>query len=559
MARHSNPHRRRVRSLWWFVAALTASVLVVAGVLITNTRDSGGADASAGGPSGGPSDGTSVDPDADSSGSGSGPNDATEALLAACEQTHKVRAVVPTLMAEPVRLRAAEGCVDLDLVAADGRAGAAESGAEGVGLWITDSSLWTLASSASPGEGVSIASSPVVAVAQPAVADRVGPNGRLDYNALLVAGKKFFLGFQDPASTASGLLAAYPVLEAQRAADPTAYRPLALTSAALTNPITIPTDWVSRPGPEQLVFGAEYAVDPGPNASVLRADSEPAMDFPAYNLSSGTSAEEPVAQLIATLASAEFAEDRAALRLRNPDGSADFDTAGLGEAGTTMRKPNRATAVRLYGLSASGSARGRSLVALDVSGSMATRLPAGGTLFDTVRSTALLAMSALYDHTAIGLWTFGSNLDGPRDYREVVPIRRLKVNRKVLLKRVETIGPVPGSGTGLYDTIAAGYREVLDTYEPGAVHSLVVMTDGKNDDEVGLSQRQLLTELKAAQDPEKPVLFVGVGFGKADLPALQRVADVTGGRAVAVRDPLQMLGVLITIVGELALQPTTEL
>ena len=283
------------------------------------------------------------------------------------------------------------------------------------------------------------------------------------------------------------------------------------------------------------------------------------MDFPAYNLSSGTSAEQPVKQLIATLASSEFAADRADLRLRNPDGTAEFDTTGLGEAGTTMRKPNRATAVRLYGLSASGSARGRSLVALDVSGSMATRLPNGGTLFDTVRSTALLAMSALYDHTAIGLWTFGAELEGRRDYREVVPIRRLKVNRKVLLKRVENIGPVPGSGTGLYDTIAAGYREVLDTYEPGAVHSLVVMTDGKNDDEVGLSQKQMLAELKAAQDPAKPVLFVGVGFGQADLPALQRVADVTGGRAVAVRDPLQMLGVLITIVGELALQPTTEL
>jgi uncharacterized protein with von Willebrand factor type A (vWA) domain len=162
-------------------------------------------------------------------------------------------------------------------------------------------------------------------------------------------------------------------------------------------------------------------------------------------------------------------------------------------------------------------------------------------------------LSALYDHTAIGLWTFGSRIDGNRDYREVVPIRKLAVNRKPLIEAAKTIGPVPGSGTGLNDTVLAGFQELQRTYEDDAVHSLVVMTDGKNADDAGLTEDRLIRKLRELSDPERPIMFVGVGFGDADMAALQRIADTTGGRAVRIDDPLQMLGVLITVVGELSL------
>ena len=95
---------------------------------------------------------------------------------------------------------------------------------------------------------------------------------------------------------------------------------------------------------------------------------------------------------------------------------------------------------------------------------------------------------ALFDDSwAIGLWTFSTKLDGNRDYRELVGIGPLSAQRSELERALPQVRPKDGSRTGLYDTVLAAYKEVQDGWEPGRVNSIVLFTDGKNEDDPGVS------------------------------------------------------------------------
>ena len=92
--------------------------------------------------------------------------------------------------------------------------------------------------------------------------------------------------------------------------------------------------------------------------------------------------------------------------------------------------------------------------------------------------------------------------------------------------------------TGLYDSVWAGYQKMLDEYDPDYVNSVVVITDGENDDpNGGLNLRQLLEKLDGAYDPEKPVRIITIGMGEANPQALQQIADESGGSSYIAETP----------------------
>ena len=69
-----------------------------------------------------------------------------------------------------------------------------------------------------------------------------------------------------------------------------------------------------------------------------------------------------------------------------------------------------------------------------------------------------------------------------------------------------------------------------DSYDGNFVNSVVLMTDGVNDDTTGgLGLRTLLSRLKDEFDPDRQVRVVTIGMGEADASALKQISAATGG------------------------------
>jgi Mg-chelatase subunit ChlD len=97
---------------------------------------------------------------------------------------------------------------------------------------------------------------------------------------------------------------------------------------------------------------------------------------------------------------------------------------------------------------------------------------------------------------------------------------------------------VPFGGTGLYNSVLAAVREVRSSYDPARVNSVVVLTDGKNEDAAGLDLEQLLRTLRAESDRRRPVPVIAIAYGPdTDTAALRQVASTTGGTVYVARDP----------------------
>ena len=96
-----------------------------------------------------------------------------------------------------------------------------------------------------------------------------------------------------------------------------------------------------------------------------------------------------------------------------------------------------------------------------------------------------------------------------------------------------------GGGTGLYDTTLAAFRTVRVGYDPARINSVVLLTDGRNrDDDIGIGLPTLLRTLRAEFDPAQPVPIITIGMGPdANMAALRRISETTGGKAYSALDP----------------------
>ncbi|MGV9710913.1 substrate-binding domain-containing protein [Gordonia sp. NPDC003424] len=181
----------------------------------------------------------------------------------------------------------------------------------------------------------------------------------------------------------------------------------------------------------------------------------------------------------------------------------------------------------------------RTLVVEDTSGSMAAA--AGGTTRAGLLADASMTGLKLFpNNTMIGGWAFGVRKgDNGTDWRWMSPIRRLDAlasgggTHRDELGRAVRRGLAPsqlGGGTGLYDTTLAAFKEVQRSYDPNYSNSVIIMTDGQNDDPSSITLTQLLSQLKRLEDPARPVLVLTIGISDdADTEALKAIADATGG------------------------------
>jgi Ca-activated chloride channel homolog len=190
--------------------------------------------------------------------------------------------------------------------------------------------------------------------------------------------------------------------------------------------------------------------------------------------------------------------------------------------------------------------RSNVLIVVDVSGSMADPGGNGKSKMDLAKAGLAKAMDGFIDVDRVGLWEFATKLNGNADYKELAPIAAMgeSGHRSLLKSRIGAL--VPRSDTALYGTTLAAYQQVKSHLEPGAINSVLVMTDGKND--TPNSPSISLGQLQSKLDPASGVRIFTVGYGKdADQDVLKKIAAATDAASYNAADPITLDKVLAAV------------
>lgn len=198
------------------------------------------------------------------------------------------------------------------------------------------------------------------------------------------------------------------------------------------------------------------------------------------------------------------------------------------------------------------------LAVMDVSGSMAEQVEGTGkSRLELAVQAAVTALPLYADADRTGLWEFSTNLTPEADYRELVPALpasgtyRGKPVRQALADAYRAMEP--RQATGLYDSVLAAYDSALENYQPDYVNTVVVLTDGENEDDDSISLDDLLNELEERQDDTRPVHIITIGYGdQADNDVLARIAEATSGLHFPAPDPRQIGQVFLTALTSLS-------
>ncbi|GAA0797220.1 VWA domain-containing protein [Spirilliplanes yamanashiensis] len=456
-------------------------------------------------------------------------------------------------------------------------------------VWIPDSSTWLLrlrqeAPGFVPTDGRSIANSPVVVAMPEPVAQRVGwPDKKLGWTDLLQqmsTGTGLRTGIVDPTRDAAGLAGLLALGQAtggsaggaaaQNAATG-ALRTLAQASSALrddllekfprsTDPADIASALNAAPLSEEDVVAYNAEQPPIKLAALYLDPAPPALNYPFAVLPEADAPRQAAADGLHTaLSSAAFRDALAGRGLRAADGSTGAGFAAPAGApaaspsvaassappsgGAAAGGPDAGAISRALGSWAAITLPGRVLAVFDVSGSMLTTVPSArnATRAQVTQAAARQGLSLFDDKWAVGVWLFSTELRGKQDWREIVPISPLSAKRAELEASVAQIVPKRGGATGLYDTLLAAYKNVQETWQGGRINSVILFTDGKNEDADSISRGALISELTKIKDPNRPVRVVIIGIGgEVDRKELEAIAEPTGGGVFTVEDPARM-------------------
>jgi len=189
-----------------------------------------------------------------------------------------------------------------------------------------------------------------------------------------------------------------------------------------------------------------------------------------------------------------------------------------------------------------------SLAVIDISGSMAEKVGSKTRMQLTIEA-ATGGLTLFPNSASLGLWTFSTKIgkDGSSDYKELVPIAPLSdVQRQKILGQLKIQHPYPNGGTGLYDTAIAAVRAVRNDYQSTAVNSILLFTDGKNDDPGSPTLQDTVKTLEGMKDPSKPIRIIALGMGPdANPDELRTLAAATGGQSYVARNPGDLRQVFI--------------
>ena len=461
-----------------------------------------------------------------------------------------LRVVAPASFA-PVVQQVAPGladgpnCIRVDVGVLDGRAAAERIGQVDADIWIADDQSWAsvanqaaVAPAGEAGSGTVLATSPVYLVTDRATAGRITAAGGswLALERLLTTNSGVRLAVSDPAGSGDGLVAVGAVGESvwlKQGMDASALAMSTVFTRSRTVPGTRPV-LPTKAGEVALV--PEHALlasdrQPGNDSAVLAPTDHTALLRYTW-LPTAAAVLDPdrkaaISRLLGTLTGPRGISALTEAGLRTPAGKASVGRpAGrTGAGGAADRLPARSAppfdvlsphkVFHVFAVWYPADRRTKLLIGVDVSGSMGS--PAAGTstpLISYVQQGCLQVGELLPPDASLTLWEFGSRLDPPRDYRALLSGAQVSTVRgRKLRDAVSRLKPL-ATGTGLYDTILAAFRQATATYRTGEPNRVMIFTDGRNEDDPGsITAGQLRARLSAVADPDRPVDLVVVAFG----------------------------------------------
>ena len=455
----------------------------------------------------------------------------------------------PVLAALTADTETRDDCLQVAVTTADGRAAAKKAAEVDADVWIPDDTAWAagagslrLARAPAAGAGAVLATSPLYMITDRATGARLeqAGSGWLGL-ARLVAAKQARLVVRDPGGSGDGMVGAGAVAEAVWLDEDMDASALWLAGAKQTAR-TVTGDRPAVPAEAgEVGLVPEYALL---RDASLRADRTalPGADhtallrytwFPLEAAASDPVRAAGLDRLLSRLAGSGATPYLEAAYLRTPDA-----TGGTGEEALPPPTAEPLEALgphhvdHVFATWYVADRRTNLLVVVDVSGSMAVR-PAGSpsSRIELVRQGCRSVAALLPDDSEMGLWEFGTKLDGARDYRTLLAMTPLNTPHRTALAAAVTRLDSRKTGTGLYDTILAAYTSARNAYQDGVPNQVLVLTDGHNEaDDNSLSAAQLAAALGKAADPERPVQLSVVTFGKAsDAEVIGKAVDPVKG------------------------------
>jgi Ca-activated chloride channel homolog len=458
-------------------------------------------------------------------------------------------------------------------------------------VWIPDSSTWAARTRTDNRYaikaldlGLPVATTPVAMAVPRRVAAGWGwPNIEMSWSDFVTGRRKDVgIGLLDPRRASTGLLAVDAVTTAagtgpDSPAAIAALRRLAprvfLTSS--DQRAALPKSDADRPSgfamTEQAIAAHNARRPAVALAAVHPAGDALVLDYPYVVVQPATSANALRDQAIGAFRDFLLGDrGQASLRragFRGPDGRAEPPLTtdnGTPPVEISPAPPiDAVTAERLISIWSAVSLGTRMLSVLDISGSMGQAVPGTG---KTRIQIAVEGMSdvlwAFPGDAFLGLWVFSTDLSKNRDYRELAPIKRLSSTRDrgshaaLVASGLAGVSFKPNGGTALYDTALAAVRAVQAGYDESAVNSIVLLSDGRNDDPRSISLAEFERALRDEAQSSKPVPVFTVAFGPdADTESLARIARLTGGKAYVATNPRDLRAVLADGVAQRACRP----
>lgn len=448
-------------------------------------------------------------------------------------------------------------------------------------IWIPDSSTWAQRlvvdrrSVVGPKLGIavlgSVASSPLVAVTSPSRAAQLTAKlADPDFDPLVGA------AIPEPVHNSEGLLDLLSETPAAGAAQlttaqSTLSRLLTFSRSALAAPLNGfdalagggTGDNATFVASEQAVVAANQ--QRGDVVAVALYPTRPTLglDFPVVRLSHA--ADDPALDQAAdsfekALRSMSAQSYFTQAGFRTPDGTpipqlgaAAGVTPDLVPPATAPTSAQTLNVVRWWNAAVSDS---NTLAVIDLSGSMADPAGNGQSKVTVATDAANRAVAFFPDTSALGLWVFSSDQGGNQPWAELVSLGGLgdKVGtgtrRQALLAADKTMAGRVHGGTALYDTVLASYQQVKTDFDPSKNNTVVLMTDGRNEDTSSTrTLNQLLGELESATDPAMPIRIITIGIGSgADSAALTQISAATAGKYYSVQNAADITGVFLDAV-----------
>lgn len=323
-----------------------------------------------------------------------------------------------------------------------------------------------------------------------------------------------------------------PALTALGAGPPLQPASTAAALAAISSLANVPgSPYQAVPATEQQVFAAARAA-PGSISAAQLGGPAPRQDYPYVQLK-GASVDTTQSRAAAAFREFLMTSDQQQLftdaGFRTAAGRAPVPSAAVefGAVPAALPVTDPVAADTITTALTTPVVQARSTVLLDVSGSMGVS-EGGSTRLAASTAAILRRARALPDTGSLGLWTFSADLAGPLPYKMDVPTAALGAGQRSALAAALT-ALQPRTATSLYASVAAAYRDAVRTYAPTGPNSVLVITDGPNDD-VATTLSGVLATVAGSSNPVAPVMVNVIALGTADLPALGQITSATGGR-----------------------------